>query len=71
MKVSWVLEGFRIQQLKPTIGPLPEGTEPKSEILISTDTSVAFKRQSVGADPCLCEDPRLCECALRKVRNIS
>ena len=59
------MEGFRIQQLKPTIGLLPEGIEPKSEILISTVTGVASKHKSLGTDP------SLCECALRKVGNIS
>lgn len=55
----------RIQQLKPTIGLMPEGTEPKSEIRISGNTSVASKHNSLGADP------SVCECALRKVGNFS
>jgi len=59
------MEGFRYQKLKPTNGLLLEGIGPKSEILISSDTSVASKHKSFGTDP------SLCECALRKLGNIS
>ena len=54
------MEGFRIHQLKPIIGQLPEGIEPKSGILIFPDTS-----QHPNPNPLA--QIHLCEYALRKI----
>lgn len=56
-----VMEGCRIQQLKSTIGQLPEEIEPKSKILTCTDTNLASHPKFLGTDS------SLHECVLRKV----